>query len=33
MDNITISICAEVKYLGLILDNKLTENSHLKDKW
>jgi len=32
MNNISIPVCSEVKYLGLILDNKLTWNSHIKNK-
>lgn len=32
MNNIPISICSKVKYLGLILDKKLTWNPHLTDK-
>lgn len=32
MNNIPIPVCSEVKYLGLILDNKLTWNSYIKNK-
>lgn len=32
INNILIPICSEVKYLGLISDNKLTRNPRLKDK-
>lgn len=32
MNNLPIPSCSEVKYLGLIFDNKQTRNDHLKDK-
>jgi hypothetical protein len=32
MNNISIPVCSEVKYLGLILDSKLTWNCHIKNK-